>query len=182
MNNSRLVNQDSGNVEWYTPSWLLDAARRVMGGIDLDPASTPLANGRVGAGTIYTAADNGLTKPWFGRVWMNHPYGRTANPLWIEKLVAEHVAGHVPVAMCVVFASTSEAWFKPLFAYPMCFLHGRVRFVREDGSVGGKATKGSVVVGLGVDVERFADEFGLFGNVMVPWTGSEWTFQVGGWT
>lgn len=36
----RLINQDSGDVEYYTPTEITEAARRVMGGIDLDPFSS----------------------------------------------------------------------------------------------------------------------------------------------
>ena len=49
MNKAQLINQDSGKVEYYTPSWIVEAARLVMGSIDLDPASNAKANETVKA-------------------------------------------------------------------------------------------------------------------------------------
>lgn len=75
------INQNSGDVEYYTPAWVTDAAGRVMGGIDLDPASCEVANTMyVGAARYFTVADNGLSLPWVGRVWMNHPFGDEEYP------------------------------------------------------------------------------------------------------
>lgn len=45
---AQLINQTSGNTEYYTPIDIVDAARYVMGWIDLDPASSALANARIG--------------------------------------------------------------------------------------------------------------------------------------
>lgn len=51
--NHQLVNQTSGNTEWYSPPELVEAARRVMGGIDLDPASSRAANEAIVKATKY---------------------------------------------------------------------------------------------------------------------------------
>ncbi len=68
------VAQNSGQNEWYTPDEFLDLARQVMGGIDLDPASSEIAQQRVDAKIYFTQDDDGLNKDWSGRVWMNPPY------------------------------------------------------------------------------------------------------------
>lgn len=73
----QLINQTSGNVEFFTPTKITDAARKFLGGIDLDPASCEAANRRIRAGKIYTRDDDALDprKRWKGRVFMNHPFG-----------------------------------------------------------------------------------------------------------
>lgn len=61
--------------EHYTPSNVVEAARRVMGGIDLDPASCAVANERVRAVQWIGLPADGLALPWHGRVFLNPPGG-----------------------------------------------------------------------------------------------------------
>lgn len=65
----------SASVEHCTPKPIVEAAREVMGGIDLDPASSEEANRVVKAKNIYTAESNGIIQAWDGRVFLNPPGG-----------------------------------------------------------------------------------------------------------
>lgn len=168
MNNAVLINQTSGKVEYYTPAEIVEAARRVMDAIDLDPASSATANRLVGAARYFTEEDDGLAQEWSGRVWMNHPFGKTSNPRWISKLVLEYRAKRVSQACCITYAATSERWFQPLFAFPLCFLAPRTNYRLPDGSIKEGVTKGSVVAYLGWNIEAFYREFHKLGAMMEP--------------
>ena len=67
-----------------------------MGGIDLDPASCAEANKIVQAKQFYSQRDDGLKQPWFGRIWLNPPYGRFA-PKFVE-LEQEPLGGLKPIS------------------------------------------------------------------------------------
>jgi hypothetical protein len=101
----------SGAVEWYTPAAYVEAARQVMGGIDLDPASNDLAQEMVRASTYHTAETDGLAQEWTGRVWLNPPYAAGEIDRFVSKLVAEHTAGNVTEAVLLVHSRTDTAWF-----------------------------------------------------------------------
>ena len=65
------VRAQSGNDDWYSPGWLVEACRTAMGEIDLDPASCDHAQKTVKASTYYTKEDNGLDQHWSGTVFIN---------------------------------------------------------------------------------------------------------------
>ncbi len=169
MNNAQLINATSGKYEYYSPSNIIEAARLTMGSIDLDPASSEQANKIVKAGRFYTEQDNGLAQPWHAKtVWMNHPFGRVQNRIWIKQLVMSYENRNVSQACCITYACTSEKWFQPLFDYPMCFLSPRTNYYLPDGSILKGVTKGSVVTYLGPYWNRFKDNFKSLGRLMEP--------------
>ena len=162
----------SASEDWRTPAIYTQAAREVMGAIDLDPASTALANREIGARKFYDKKADGLRRYWRGRVWLNPPYGRFGRislaTLWSEKLIAEHAAGRVEQAVMLANASTDAAWFTPLWRYPICFVHRRIRFLHPDGMRSLVPTHPSVFIYIGRRRKRFANVFGEFGHIVLP--------------
>jgi DNA N-6-adenine-methyltransferase (Dam) len=159
--------KSSNSVEWYTPAKYIDAAREVLGDIDLDPASCEQANKTIKAKSIYTINDEGLQKTWQGRVWMNPPYGRVCGE-FISKLVESHVEGNVPAAIALLNGyGFDTAWFQPLWDYPICFTDHRISFESPNKKPGdGGPANGNVFVYLGPDPDRFTEVFAQFGAVV----------------
>ncbi len=158
------VANNSGNNEWYTPAEYIAAARAVMGTIDLDPASSDIANKTVQAATYYTAETNGLDQEWEGKVWMNPPYAGELIGQFTAKLI-QHVQQYdVREAIVLVNNATETAWFQELVseASAVAFPRGRVRFWKPDGTPGAPL-QGQAIVYIGVNQERFVNEFARFG-------------------
>lgn len=157
----------STSNEWYTPARYLDAVRAVMGAIDLDPASCEAANAIVGAGSFYDEADDGLSSEWFGRVFLNPPYGKTDGEsnqaVWSQRLVSQFLAGNLEQAILLVNATTDRGWFKPLWDFPICFTDHRIAFYGPNDQ--SQPTHGNAFVYMGPHIERFAAEFSKFGTI-----------------
>lgn len=144
MDNHQLINQDSGNTEWWTPKPIIRAAHRIMGGIDLDVACSVAAREYQERHASIISA-NSLAVDWFGKVWMNHPFGRGQNEKWINKLTGSVTRRDVEQACCITFASVSERWFQPLLRYPQFFFCGRINYIDPSTLKPVKGvTKGSV--------------------------------------
>lgn len=156
--------------EWYTPSRYIEAARAVMGGIDLDPASCSQANQIVRAKNYYTEYDDGLKQPWYGRVWNNPPYKsevRTTislQAMWVNKALTEYSLHHITQAILLVTGVTERKWFQPLWNFLICFPDHQLRFRMMDSS---KFTHpyGSCFVYLGSDEAKFIEIFSQFGVI-----------------
>ena len=164
------VTANSGENEWYTPPDIIEAAREVMGGIDLDPASCELAQSNVKAKRFYTVDDDGLSKKWAGRVWLNPPYSKDLIGPFASKVVNE--SARLQQAVVLVNNATDTAWFHDLasVASAVCFLRGRVKFLDRTGKPANTPVQGQAVLYVGANVEGFRSRFSSFGFVVVPVT------------
>ena len=158
----------TGENEWYTPAEYVELAREVMGGIDLDPASCAQANEVVGAATFYTKEDDGLSKDWAGRLWLNPPYSRDLMPAFVEKLRTSFMDGAVDQAVLVSHNNTDTAWFHTLagVASAICFPKKRIRFYRDSEIAA--PTNGQAFFYLGDDPQKFISTFECVGFVVRP--------------
>ena len=172
--------------EWYTPSRYVEAARAVMGGIDLDPASCELANKIIKAKEYYSEAQNGLLHAWRGRVWLNPPYGlidttptacrykssgadtqkRSLQTMFVRKALSEYACGNVAQLIMLVTANTTVAWFQPLWNYPMCTPFPKIGFWVPGESEAMRQVFGNAVVYLGPHESTFVEVFSTFGRVV----------------
>lgn len=158
---------NTGEFEWYTPAQYVDLAREVLGDIDLDPASSAIANTVVKARKFYSQEADGLGHRWTGTVWMNPPYAQPAIAEFCEKAVQEHRAGSVSAAIVLTNDCTDTAWFHQLAgaASAICFTRGRIRFVSPRGE-SGSPTQGQAFFYLGGDPDRFTEVFADIGIVV----------------
>jgi len=163
------VAHNSGNNEWYTPVEYVDAAFKVMGAIDLDPASSATANEVVDAATFYTAEDDGLSKDWQGRVWMNPPYAGELIGKFASKLCQHFNLGEVIEAIVLVNNATETGWFQEMAANAsaICFPKGRVKFWHPERERESAPLQGQAVLYLGSQPELFKNAFATFGFVAV---------------
>lgn len=160
----------TGDNEWFTPPEYVAAARDVLGGIDLDPASHEIPQRWIKATQYYTAADDALARPWHGRVWLNPPYSRELIPRFAQKMVDEIAARHVSAAVMLTHAYTDTQWFHTLasVANALCLMRGRIGFL-DANDMPCNPTQGQVFFYFGSEGrEKFHTYFGQFGCVVHP--------------
>jgi hypothetical protein len=115
----------TGKDEWLAPSEII----RALGDFDLDPCA-PIIRPWDMAKNHYTIQDDGLSKPWHGRVWCNPPYGSETSK-WLHKL-SRHGNG-----IALIFARTETGnFFRYIWpcASGIMILRGRLVFHHVDGT------------------------------------------------
>lgn len=152
-NYNKPVQHSSESVEHYTPIEIVEAARTVLGGIDLDPASCSTANEVVKAAAWYGPGsefgEDGLAEPWLGRVFLNPPGGvvpeahrgcgtKSNAALWWAYLAEAWRTGEVDAAIFVGFTlevlrSTQALDVPQPLDFPLCVPFSRIAFDTLEG-------------------------------------------------
>lgn len=165
--------KSSQSNEWYTPPEHIELVYAVLGDIDLDPASSKVANdAAIGAKTIYTEADgdeswrlDGL--PWIGNVYCNPPYGGLAGKFAVKAL-QEYTNGNMQAGiLCLSGYAYETKWFEPILRnlnIPICWVYRRVKFIRIDGTRTA-STVGTIYVYIGKEDAAFRRAFSSIGAI-----------------
>lgn len=156
---------DAGDASdgWYTPPWLIEKARTVLGAIDLDPATCEAAQAVVKAAHYYTEHEDGLVQPWYGRMWINPPY--SAPTPWVRRAIGEYLAGHIDAAIILTNSYTETGWWQDLAAHAsMLFFRGRLNFWHPEKTSTQNRT-GQTMAYLGLDRDKFATVFCTHGVI-----------------
>lgn len=98
-----VAQEQATSDDYYTPEWVF----RAMGlHFDLDVAAPPGGVPWIPCSKYFTKAEDGLSRPWYGRVWMNPPYSQPEP--WVDRFIA-HSNG-----VCLVPMSNGR-WFHRLW-------------------------------------------------------------------
>lgn len=109
---------------WLTPLDMVNS----LGKFDLDPCGFP--GHWTAKHLIFKPNGDGLKYEWYGRVWLNPPYGRGMDE-WLTKL-ADHGNG-----IALVFARTDTNLFHDINPDLTFFIKGRIKFLspfKRDGN------------------------------------------------
>lgn len=179
MKQSMQILTSSKTNEWYTPPYHIAIVRRVLGSIDLDPASHWVPQQWIKAKEFYIREEDGLLQTWRGTVYLNCPYGKTGNrsnqEIWAAKLINSFLHGEVTAAILLTKTVPGYVWWDALFDRewpgPCCITRGRIAFIKagdpqDPHGTTGRSKAASTFWYCGPRPELFAAVFSQIGRVI----------------
>lgn len=127
--------------DWSTPPEIVHGFSAEFGPFDLDVCCRP---DTAKALRFYTKADDGLARPWFGKVWMNPPFSDPSP--WLRKAIEETLSGRADLVVALLPAATDTRWFHDLVLgkAEVRFRRGRIKFHGWMGTPIGSPKAGTV--------------------------------------
>lgn len=186
------LNED---IELITSRDLVCAANEVMGNIDLDVASSAIANQYVGADAYFTPQDDGLNeKQWYGKVYLFSPPGtyfwdekntrwkrtrstskslRSSHAVWFSKLYKSWLKDEIEQGIFFCNCPDMLRYDQKIFDFPICIPRTSPNLLRvSGGEVKPHKMCTSLIVYLqpkdnpGEATERFIDVYSAKGRVI----------------
>lgn len=160
------IHHSSSSVEWYTPAWLVEKCRTILRVIDVDPCSCEEAQKVIKAAKWFGEEEDGLSRLWYGNVFMNPPGGwatpevasvwksRSSAQCWYAKLLLEISNYNTQNAIVLCFNLDTLRAIQP--KRPICILSRRVKFDKlKDGNrvQGGSPAHGTGLILLSDSVK-----------------------------
>jgi hypothetical protein len=144
------------DIELITNKDLVQAAHALLGNIDLDVASSKVANEYVNADKYYTPQDDAINcQDWFGKVYLFPPSGtyfwdkkndrwkktRATSPtlisshaLWFKKLYGNWLNGSIEQGLYFTNCLEMIRYDQRIFDFPMCILKTPPRLFRNSST------------------------------------------------
>lgn len=150
---------------WITPKWIID----VLGPFDLDPCASDPQPWACAKRSL-TIREDGLSRAWGGRVWLNPPYSRAGE--FLGRMRESGLSG-----VALLFARTETRSFVENVwgcATGIVFFHGRLHFCKPDGSravgnAGGPSCLVSYGIADGHRLHRAVDDGLIRGTFCTIW-------------
>lgn len=150
------------NPNWHTPPEWIERVRTVLGTIDLDPCSDPVANARIGATNTYYGA--GEVLPWAGNVFCN-PVGTPQGPKKFFARCVKHFAENRYGSVGIIYLAYNlgqlvwaQDYLDKWWCY-VCIPRQRIRFLNEKGLPGGSPRYDNAFVYFGAEPNKFRETF-----------------------
>jgi hypothetical protein len=117
---------DKPSDSFFTPQWLADEILEFYDGeIDLDPSADSNRTKRLPANRHYTFEDNGLTSPWYGKIYCNPPYSNSRSTKiesWVKKALTSCACFTSEETLLLLPANTGTKWAQELIGKKPCRL------------------------------------------------------------
>lgn len=159
------------NTTWITPEPILILVRNYFGGkIPLDPATEP--TNPTNAKKFFTEETNGLIQKWNQPTFVNPPYGKEIQ-FWCKKIHEE--ASRKPARPIIALLPCGSGrpgtkyWQKHILQphlNAICFVKGRINFLKTNGEVTKRNTYPSQIMGFNVIVNHFIESFESLGKIL----------------
>lgn len=181
-----LVFHSSVSDNWWTPDWLVNLSKEVLGEIDLDPASSYESNLKIGAARFIDEKSNGLITPWNDNenepisVFLNPPGGKIGNKskagfFW-NTLMAYASADFISHAIFLAFSiealqTTQINSSQPITSFPLCIPKKRIAFVDPINNARHSPSHSNAIAyipGTKDESQKFIDVFQDVGAIMMP--------------
>lgn len=164
---NNFVDKSCKSTVYITPTKYLDPVRIYFGGtIPFDIATEPSNPAK--ADKFWTKEDDALSKDWPDEAFLNPPYGKVMK-IWTDKIAMECGKGKTVIALLPCGARFSTRyWQKDILQRDLtsiCFVKGRIPFLRPDGTKAKSNPYDSAFYGFNVDPEYFEECFSVLGKV-----------------